>query len=193
MFSQDGNTGPNGQLNTVVYGSSHATFQTPGIQGVLGRRKLTDVLFPSGKVQLYDGQDRHSGNVQLFFADRRAKQPLLMFDQSVGDRATADSNHGWKANTPRQDAPATGLQPNSNAQWWAVVGQAQTISYDARGIIGEAATTAHPSAQGSSLFVNPASSPRDTGAVYTGVYVWTRGGLRGADFGTGQIRTANWQ
>lgn len=58
----------------------------------LGRRRLTDVSFPSQKVASFDMQDRHSARVQMFYAEQEASQPLLFFDASVSTHATRDAN-----------------------------------------------------------------------------------------------------
>jgi hypothetical protein len=182
MYCPDG-TLPGQPQRTVLQGPAHNTYIVPGgpaTNGLFGRRKFSDVSFPSSKVQMFDGQDRHSSKEQYFFADKRARQPLLMFDQSVNDYATRDANHGWQAGNPRSmPSPAVTGLPNSNAQAWAQQGSVTIINYDPNTLYGESRVSQAGS--------GPAASP------YTGVFAWTRGGLKGTDFGIGQINTGQWQ
>jgi len=183
MYCPDG-TLPGQPQRTVIQGPAHNTYFVPpanaSSNGLFGRRVFSDIAFPSNKVQMYDGQDRHSAKQQYFFADKRARQPLLMFDQSVNDLATKDANHGWRPDAPRSmPSPSVISQPNSNAQAWAQQGNATIINYDPNPRYGE------------SRFSQPGTGPNN--APYTGVFAWTRGGLKGSDFVLGQINTAQWQ
>jgi prepilin-type N-terminal cleavage/methylation domain-containing protein len=86
-----------GTSQTVGQASPHNFYQVVNVRpDSLGRRKMTDVRFPSQKVQLYDGQARHCTNQQTFFNYRAAKQPLLMFDQSVETRAILNALPGFQ-------------------------------------------------------------------------------------------------
>ncbi|MFO0831795.1 MAG: prepilin-type N-terminal cleavage/methylation domain-containing protein [Phycisphaerales bacterium] len=91
---------PDGGTNAVYQGATHRTWYTPGTPNVLGKRKLGDVAFPSGKVQMYDGEARHMGKNRYFFAYAESKQPLLMYDQSVSTRKTGDCNKGFRPDQP---------------------------------------------------------------------------------------------
>ncbi len=188
MYSPDGNA-PDGTQRTVTPGPAHFNYQTPTTPNVLGRRVMADVAFPSGKVQMYDGQDRHSAKDQYFFADKRARQPLLMFDQSVNDQFTRDSNHGWRPTTPRA-MPSAAVQalPNQQAAAWAQQGNCHVINYEPDAATGESrASLPNPASPPGTGSTGPAAGP------FTGVYAWTRGGLKGVDYGAGQINTAQWQ
>ena len=68
---------------------------------------MVDVRFPSAKVQAHDGFDRHSGKTELFFLDPRAKQPLLLFDQSVNQRDTRRAYPGWNPQFPTSPITTT--------------------------------------------------------------------------------------
>lgn len=90
----------------VIQATSHAAYQLIGENNTLGKNKMVDVRFPSGKVQMHDGYDRHSQkNGELFFLDPRARQPLLLFDQSVNLRTTESAKPlGWNPQFPNSPA-----------------------------------------------------------------------------------------
>ena len=91
-----------GAVDVVIQAGTHATYTNTGtdLTGDLGKNKMVDVRFPSAKVQAHDGFDRHSGRTELFFLDPRAKQPLLLFDQSVNQRETRKAYPGWNPQFP---------------------------------------------------------------------------------------------
>ncbi len=66
----------------------------------MGGRKINEVAFPAQKVALYDSQQRHAGKRDVFFAYKRAQQPLGFFDGSVSIRKTADANVGQDGQNP---------------------------------------------------------------------------------------------
>ena len=123
--------------------------------GGMGKRKLGDVSFPSGKVQMYDGQARHFQKRQYFFAYAEAKQPLLMFDQSVNTRKTGDANPGFNPSNPTGLAPTVmNYDPDDPPNAWEA-----------------------PNLQGTYSAEN----------IYFGRYQWTRAGLKGIDYGGGEV------
>lgn len=71
----------------------------------LGNRSMTDVIFPSQKVWVFDLFDRHSYKRTIWHAYPVAAQPLLFFDASVSMRKTADSNQGWDPAQPLRQFP----------------------------------------------------------------------------------------
>jgi hypothetical protein len=151
MYSPDGAQA--GGVDTVYQSTlGHGFYDTTGpngAQGDLGKRLMVDVRFPSGKVQLHDGMDRHSQrNQDIFHLDPRAKQPLLMFDQSVATRQTRDANPGWMPHVPNSAAPTM-------------------VTYTPAGRLWEP------------QYVLPAQPGR---------YQWTRSGLKGIDFGGGEVK-----
>ena len=74
---------------------------------VFGRRKITEVAFPSNKVHLYETFARHFGRQGLFYAYEDAKNPLLFFDGSVQNKTTADSGKGVSPAAPARVFPIT--------------------------------------------------------------------------------------
>lgn len=67
---------------------------------IMGTRSLADVMFPSGKVWIFDLYERHFYKRTIWHAYDVAKQPLLFFDGSVVIRTTRDSNKGWHPQSP---------------------------------------------------------------------------------------------
>jgi len=66
----------------------------------LGDLAVSDVLFPGNKVHVMDEEQRHTGR-SLYYALPQASQPLLTFDASVRIIRTADTNPGWRPNSPQ--------------------------------------------------------------------------------------------
>jgi len=67
-----------------------------------GGKKLTDVAFPAGKVEMYDNYGRHFGKANDYtqwFAVPTSRQPLLFYDGSVVVKTSKDSNYGCNPNT----------------------------------------------------------------------------------------------
>ncbi|HEX2838638.1 MAG TPA: prepilin-type N-terminal cleavage/methylation domain-containing protein [Phycisphaerales bacterium] len=95
---------PDGGPNAVSQAGAHNLWNQPTGNNVLGKRKLGDVSFPSGKVQMYDGEARHNSKKSTFFANPEAKMPLLMYDQSVSTRKTGDANRGYVPTNPNGPA-----------------------------------------------------------------------------------------
>jgi prepilin-type N-terminal cleavage/methylation domain-containing protein len=71
----------------------------------LGTRKASEVVFPGGKVHMFDGYQRHAGKKYLFYAYDEVTQPLLMYDSSVNDRKSRQSNPGFQPNAPQSQQP----------------------------------------------------------------------------------------
>ncbi len=68
----------------------------------LGRRKITHVSHPSGKVMMFEEFDRFSDPAGLYFAYPEAKINLAFFDGSVRQEGTQDANPGWNPIQPNQ-------------------------------------------------------------------------------------------
>lgn len=117
-----------------------------------GRRKLTEVAFPSQKVWMFDFQDRHSSKNQLLYAEPDAAQPLLRFDSSVHFKRTSDAN---RSGDPRL--------------WTLERPVRVTFGYQHASALGEA--------------------PARSNGRYESFYWYTRGGLRGVDFGGSEVDT----
>ncbi len=103
-------------------------------------RRLTEVVFPSSKVYMFDTYERHgSEREERLFFEPGTSQPMVFFDGSVSRRETNDANPGFWSKFP-----------------------------------------ANPSA---SMIEN------DEGELFPAVFRFTRGGLRGIDFGGQEIGT----
>jgi len=66
----------------------------------LGRRRMTQVAHPSGKVMMFEEFDRFSDPEGLYFAYPEAKANLAFFDGSVRQEETQDANAGWNPDQP---------------------------------------------------------------------------------------------
>jgi prepilin-type N-terminal cleavage/methylation domain-containing protein len=128
----------------------------------LGRRLITHVEFPSQKVWMFDEIDRHSSRVTMFYAEPEAAQPLLMFDGSVSMRKFADANISGDPTLWQSGGP-TGRPPRV------------TIQYQPIPVFGDP----------------PRLRPTTPGG-YDTKFWYTRGGLRGIDYGGDNVRTWNW-
>ncbi|MBX9737574.1 MAG: type II secretion system GspH family protein [Phycisphaerales bacterium] len=84
-------------------GASHLSFQyfqgAPSSRYALGKRRVSDVRYPSRKVWLYDEFDRHFARRPAYYTHRDSKPTVGMMDGSVRIVATqADVNLGgyWR-------------------------------------------------------------------------------------------------
>lgn len=98
-WNTDGINGAN--TYTPVEDTPHL-FQAIQAGPTLGRRKMTQVAHPSGKVMLFEEFDRFSDPAGLYFAYPEAKANLAFFDGSVRQEETQDSNAGWNPRSPDQ-------------------------------------------------------------------------------------------
>jgi prepilin-type N-terminal cleavage/methylation domain-containing protein len=129
-----------------------------------GGLKMADVSFPSQKVHMYDQHQRHFGRLQPYFGLDLCRQPILFFDGSVATRATRDANRGWT--NPNVPNHPTTVNPFLLYQQSAAPRNWEPLPLG----------TAGPGA--------------DLGF---GVYRFTRGGLKGIDFGGREINTGQAQ
>jgi prepilin-type N-terminal cleavage/methylation domain-containing protein len=84
-----------------AYPSTYNSLFIPG-GARFGGRKLSDIAYPSGKVQMYEQFGRHSQKAfdyRTFFGFDTAKCKVQMFDASVSQRASRDANLGCDPNT----------------------------------------------------------------------------------------------
>ncbi len=96
-WSPDKNaTGPTGSWGTIFVTTA---------PDVLGRRKWSEVMFPSQKVLMMDDKMRHFAKKEVFYADARVRQPLLSFDASVVMKKTVDCNPGFDPFAPSNPSP----------------------------------------------------------------------------------------
>jgi prepilin-type N-terminal cleavage/methylation domain-containing protein len=68
--------------------------------GSIGRRVLTDVVYPGQKVVMYDFASRHYTKKQFYWNFDDARQPFLFFDNHVATHVTGDANRGWDYTAP---------------------------------------------------------------------------------------------
>lgn len=107
-FTEDRGDPPN--WSSVTQAGSHRYYQfTNGArsQDMFGRRKLTEVNFPSQKVHLYETFARHRGRQALFYAYEEAVSPFLFFDASVVVRRTGEGNKGFSTLNPSSPFPTS--------------------------------------------------------------------------------------
>ena len=69
-------------------------------------RFYREVRFPSQKVHMMDNVARHHASEPTAYFDPEARQPLLFFDGSVVNRATADANPGFDPHEPDSPDPS---------------------------------------------------------------------------------------
>lgn len=119
----------------------------------LGKRKHTEIAFPSQKIGVFEYISRHNVKKPLFYAYPDAITPAMYWDGSVHTRRTGDANPGFQPNSPASLFPTT-------------------YSY-APNILG---------------FEPPTRNGQPTETV-TGYMRWTRGGLKGIDYGAKEILT----
>jgi len=139
------------------FGNSWNQYSIPN--GVnLGNTRLGDVLMPASKVHLMDGWQRHFGDKQTYYALTQSRQPLLAFDGSVLTRISGDANDGWRPDQPSNPCgELVFYNPNPSTEPY------------------------WPAPIGNT---NIGGGGADIG---TGYYRWTRLGLRGIDFGGGEV------
>jgi prepilin-type N-terminal cleavage/methylation domain-containing protein len=130
----------------------------------LGGVLLADVMSPSQKVHLYSQNQLHFGRRQPFFGLRSCRQPLLMFDGSVGVRSNMEANLGAPGGNPNDPNPAPA---NPNSPWLQYdPDPTPPFNWEPRPIMGG----------------------EDFG---WGMYRWTRSGVAGIDFGGNEIVRRN--
>jgi hypothetical protein len=128
----------------------HLLYYSSGIQTRLGPRQLSDVTYPAQKVWVFDLFARHRNKRPMWHAYPMAKQPLMMFDGSVGMRITGEANKGWNPTAKNSPQPTT--------------------------------YTYHPAGN------EPPTLSGAAADIVTGYYRWTRGGIRGVDYGGGEVQ-----
>ncbi|MBM4109098.1 MAG: prepilin-type N-terminal cleavage/methylation domain-containing protein [Phycisphaerae bacterium] len=108
VFSYSNDRGDTG-ATVVVQADSHRFYSLIGqtTKSAIGRRKITEVEFPSQKTQVNDTIARHFGKRWWHSAYPEARQPLLFFDQSVVQRPTTHSNPGADPRSPSNPSSIT--------------------------------------------------------------------------------------
>ncbi|MEO1008428.1 MAG: prepilin-type N-terminal cleavage/methylation domain-containing protein [Planctomycetota bacterium] len=134
----------------LIQGSAHWNYSvSPRMR--LGDVRLTDVEFPSKKVQMHDAEGRHFSKQPVWLGYDTCRQPVLAYDGSCTVQLSFDYNLGWRPRDPTS-------------------GDYTRIPYNPRG--WEA-----PTLDGSVTDITP------------GKIRWARGGIRGVDFGQGEVDT----
>ena len=76
-------------------------FTVVGTDGLHGKRRMSQVVFPGSKVQMFEHNDWHGNSKNPFYAYQEATCQLLFFDASVRAVPSADSNMGWDPQNPQ--------------------------------------------------------------------------------------------
>lgn len=167
-YSPDRGDAPN--YGSIRQAGSHRLYQFTNAArsaDILGKRRASDVQFPSQKAHLYDSSDRHTGKRAQWYAYSDSKVTIGFFDASVRMKATgpaqassaapADANEGFDPGNPSRAFPLT-------------------YTYDPE------------------PWESPVRGGGFTqGTIMTGFYRWTRGGLQGVDFDGKEFSTATWR
>ncbi|MCH7961581.1 MAG: type II secretion system protein [Planctomycetes bacterium] len=135
------------------HGNLHNQYSTGGI-GKLGNIRMSSVTFPASKVHVMDGEGRHSGRIDIYYAYPEAKTVMHMFDGSATFRSTSEANVGWIPTRPDRGPPRGITQFQFFPHDW-----------ESRPLNGQ------------------------TSELVKGYHRWTRGGLKGVDFDSGEIDT----
>ncbi len=92
-------------IPTVSQADTHRTYFVGDDRTRLGKRRISEVTFPNGKVMMYDANGRHVGKRQFFYAYEEVTQPQLFVDSSVSERSARNVNRGWNPSTPNAGGP----------------------------------------------------------------------------------------
>jgi len=146
---------------SITQGGTHRTYaftNADRTNGVLGRRRLSDVQFSAQKVHVMDSASRHVGKLPVYYAFQQARSPILFFDSSVQTKVTgapgtrnSDANDGFDPGDPGRPFP---LKYTYRPEAWEPLIPGLPVG-------GE--------------------------VLVTGFYRWTRGGLQGIDFGGSEV------
>jgi prepilin-type N-terminal cleavage/methylation domain-containing protein len=94
-------------IDTVSQAGVYYLYARPTTPNVLGKRLLTQVMFPAQKVQLFEGEARHCRKTRAFYAFPGAVLPVLCFDQHALMVKTDDILPGFNPINPRGPFPTT--------------------------------------------------------------------------------------
>ena len=165
---------PDSGSSAIINAGTHRFYSPIANPNVVGKRKYSSVLNPTGKVVVYDNEARHFGKRSWHCVYPEAKQPLLFFDGHVNvhtngvpsltgntlpfgqQRKGNEVNPGWIPTAPTGGTPFTyGYQ---NPEPWEA----------------------------------PLRNGTYTGTdTMTGYYRYTRGGLKGHDVGAAEPHFPN--
>ena len=87
----------------------------PADPGLLGRRSMSEVAFPSAKVMMFDEYDRYTGPHGQYFGLQTARSIVSFYDGHVQRLPTRESDFGFDPNQPwagatNPDAPTITYQ-----------------------------------------------------------------------------------
>ncbi|MEM7755485.1 MAG: prepilin-type N-terminal cleavage/methylation domain-containing protein [Planctomycetota bacterium] len=150
------------QGNVILAADNDPILVQPRLNSIV-LKKLNQAAFPSSKVQMFEEFD---GGKKQYWAYDDSAVPKLMFDGSVNARLTRESNRGWDATS---DA---GMQ-DMNAFY-----QVRYYPIDA-----DFFPPAKFDSNGDGI---------DDSVEVPGAFAWTRGGMRGIDYGGREINTERW-
>lgn len=139
--------------------------QDPG--AFLGRRKISEITFTSQKVQMQDIQCRHKGKKQFYYGYADAVVPLLFYDASVNMKRTGPITD------PLEDGVRIPLDANPG---WDPASPRSAFPLNVQ---------YNPGAWETPIRVGTSGS-------FPGFYKWTRGGLKGIDYGGTELKTNNY-
>lgn len=74
-------------------------FTTAAVDGIYGKRRMSQVIFPGAKVQMFEFNDYHGNSKNPFYAYPEAACQILFFDVSVRQVPSADANKGCDPGT----------------------------------------------------------------------------------------------
>lgn len=88
--------------------ASHYVYISP-FNARLGGIPITQVAYPSQKVQVHDSEGRHFGRLSPWLGYDICRQPVLTYDGAVTVRISDDYNPGWNPGLPQDPGPTTVL------------------------------------------------------------------------------------
>jgi prepilin-type N-terminal cleavage/methylation domain-containing protein len=95
---------------TVIQAGDTSHYQLASTAGVsngwLGKRKLTEVMFPSKKIQMNEDAGRHAKN-WIFYAYDSCVFNTLFFDQHAKSQISNEVLPGFQPNNPRSTFPSS--------------------------------------------------------------------------------------
>jgi prepilin-type N-terminal cleavage/methylation domain-containing protein len=148
---------------TVVQATLHNYFTWTGtLTDRLGRRRISEVAFPSSKVHINESASRHANKTPDYFMIKSGTINCLMFDSSVQYIKSANINRGFNPATP--SAKPSG--PNDTSGTTQVVYTPAAWEPQIRG--------------------------GGTSVTLDGICRWTRAGLQGTDLGGSEVSTDSW-
>ncbi len=94
---------------TVIQAGDTSHYQlvssSANTQGWLGKRKLTEVIFPSKKDQMNEDVGRHANKLWQYYAVDSCTFNMLFFDQHARAVASSEVLPGFRPDTPRSPLP----------------------------------------------------------------------------------------